>query len=105
MVSAEGLTLRKKNIKKLEATEMWFYRLMLRISWKDKKHKDNKYKHIARAQYGKRTSFDNCKKKDDLFQTFYEATKMSLNERHHYRKIKRQTWQGKTRNILHEEFI
>ena len=34
---AEGWTLRKKNIKKLEATEMWFYRRMLRISWKDKK--------------------------------------------------------------------
>ena len=28
---------RKKNIKKLEATEMWFYRRMLRISWKDKR--------------------------------------------------------------------
>ena len=34
---AEGWTLRKKNIKKLEATQMWFYRRMLRISWKDKK--------------------------------------------------------------------
>ena len=34
---AEGWTLRKKNMKKLEATEMWFYRRLLRISWKEKR--------------------------------------------------------------------
>ena len=27
----------RKNIKKLKTTDMWFYRRMLRISWKEKR--------------------------------------------------------------------
>ena len=34
---AEGWTIKRKDEQRIDATEMWFYRRMLRISWKDKR--------------------------------------------------------------------
>ena len=36
LYAAETWTLRKQNIKRLEAFEMWLWRRMLRIKWMDK---------------------------------------------------------------------
>ena len=37
MYGSEGWTLRKTDEKKIESSEMWCYRRLLRISWKDKR--------------------------------------------------------------------
>ena len=34
---AEGWTLRKTNVKKIQSAEMWFYRRLLRTSWKERR--------------------------------------------------------------------
>ena len=33
----EGWTLKAKQIKKIQSAEMWFYRRMLRVSWREKR--------------------------------------------------------------------
>ena len=38
---AEGWTLRKRDEKKINSAEMWFYRRLLRVSWKQKRTDEN----------------------------------------------------------------
>ena len=38
---AEGWTLKKKDEKRINSAEMWFYRRLLRISWKEKRTDEN----------------------------------------------------------------
>ena len=43
----EGWTLKAKQIKKIQSAEMWFYRLMLRVSWRQKRTDESILKELG----------------------------------------------------------
>ena len=48
---AEGWTLRKADRQKIEAAEMWFYRRLLSISWKEKRTNESILKQLGVNRY------------------------------------------------------
>ena len=51
MHGAEGWTLRKADKQKNEASEMWFYRRLLSISWREKRTNDSILKQLCVELY------------------------------------------------------
>ena len=47
MVLKAGSTLKAKQIKKIQSAEMWFYRRMLRVSWREKRTDESILKELG----------------------------------------------------------
>ena len=93
----EGWTLKAKQIKKIQSTEMWFYRRMLRVSWREERTDESILKEL-----GTKRELVNCIKKRKLsFIGHACRSKMFPHERHNARKSRRKKKKGKTSNAIH----
>ena len=95
----EGRTLKTKQIKKTQSAEMWFYRRMLRVIWREKRTNESILKELGTkrelATLSKRESYHSSG-------MHAEVKLMFPHERHNARKSRRKKWKGKTSNAIYQ---
>ena len=94
---AEGWTLRKRDEKKINSAEMWFYRRLLRVSWKQKRTDEN----ILTELGVKRQLLDTIKKRKLSFFGHICRYKCTLMKDIIQGNYGRQERAGKTKNSIH----